>query len=40
VIRIKNNLNEEGDVTYVLTTDRSALRLTMPSGDQLIFGKI
>ncbi|MCC6582586.1 MAG: hypothetical protein IT271_02690 [Chitinophagales bacterium] len=40
VIRIKNQLNEEGDVTYFVTDNRSALRLTMPSGQQLIMGPV
>lgn len=40
VIRIKNQLNEEGDVTYFVTDNRSALRLTLPSGQQLIMGPI
>ena len=40
VIHIKNQLNEEGDVSYFVTDNRSALRLTMPSGQQLIMGPI
>lgn len=40
VIRIKNQNNEEGDVQYFVTDNRSALRLTLPSGQQLILGQI
>jgi len=40
VIRIKNQLNEEGDVSYFVTDNRSALRLTLPSGQQLIMGPV
>ena len=40
VIHIKNQLNEEGDVSYFVTDNRSALRLTMPSGQQLIMGPV
>lgn len=40
VIRIKNSLNEEGDVTYFVTENKTALRLTLPTGNQIIFGRI
>lgn len=40
VFHLKNDLNEEGDVSYFVTDNQSALRLTLPSGDQIILGKV
>lgn len=40
VIRIKTQDNEEADVSYFVTDNQSALRLTLPSGNQIIFGRV
>jgi hypothetical protein len=40
VIRLRNASNEEGDVQYFITESGDVLRLTLPSGDQLISGRI
>jgi hypothetical protein len=40
VFHLKNELNEEGDVQFFITDNGDALRLTLPSGDQLILGRI
>ena len=40
VFRLKNSFNEEGDVQFFITDSGDALRLTLPSGDQLILGRI
>lgn len=39
VIKIKNDSNEEGDVQFFITESGDALRLTLPSGDQLILSR-
>ena len=40
VFHLKNSLNEEGDVSYFVTDNQSAVRFTMPGGNQLIFSRI
>ena len=40
VIRLRNADNEEGDVQFFITDNGDALRLTLPSGDQLILGRV
>ena len=40
VIRLRNANNEEGDVQFFITESGDALRLTLPSGDQLILGRV
>ncbi len=40
VIRLKNATGEEGDVQFFITDSGDALRLTLPSGEQIILGRI
>ena len=40
VIRIKTQNNEEADIAFFITDNQSALRLTLPNGNQIIFGRI
>ena len=39
VFHLKNEVDEEGDVTFFITDDKSALRLTMPGGNSIILGR-
>lgn len=40
VIHIKTQNNDEADIAYFVTDNQSALRLTLPNGNQIIFARL